>query len=234
MYNPKTMQWIQPDPTGAEYIDGMALQEFEDANPINRRDPTGLVATQPATQPANFLTFTLPSGDVAHDNSPKSGEIWDSVVSQKQLAGDGNGCKRIEVILNAHQRLGTKSANGTPNTDTFQKVLEWVVKKLPGGAAAAQLANALAACVSIGGKTSTMYRATMSYQLKMIYIINKDDPTKLTPVRSGILAQTLRFSWEPYSTEWNGGYGVDIPEDKEAWDGVRDAIKDVLDQLKGD
>jgi hypothetical protein len=42
MYSPTLMRWIQPDPTGADYIDGANLYLPESANPISHRDPSGL------------------------------------------------------------------------------------------------------------------------------------------------------------------------------------------------
>ena len=39
-YNPRIMQWMQPDPAG--YVDGPNLRAFVGNNPINRVDPDGL------------------------------------------------------------------------------------------------------------------------------------------------------------------------------------------------
>jgi hypothetical protein len=44
MYSPTLQVWLQPEPNGADYIDGPDLYDAFRNNPINRVDPTGLAA----------------------------------------------------------------------------------------------------------------------------------------------------------------------------------------------
>jgi len=96
------MQWIQPDPTGAQYVDGPNLRAFVKSNPINFVDPTGLTAITDTIFPnwmqgSNNVNKDMTRSRPVPDNILKqyytktSIEIKYTVIKDDPLYGAPNG-----------------------------------------------------------------------------------------------------------------------------------------------
>jgi len=120
------MQWIQPDPTGAQYVDGPNLYPLERNNPINRLDPSGTVTLEQINAIAAQMGLTqLPNA-----RGQATALIMD-IQKRLGVAADGDFGPGTVAAYEAWVRKEGRWPVPLRDEETAWQVLQWIHKYWP-------------------------------------------------------------------------------------------------------